>query len=272
MQRDVSAYLDIAVSAPATLEFQIAVANQPGLNVSESLRFELDGAVITPRLIFGPHGTRIHKFDCGPGDVRVRYKATVFGTATPELVTEYDRALYLRPSRFAQSDQLLGFAAAEFGQPTAVGAGSSAELAERVCSWVGRRLRYVVGSSAPSDGAVETLLAGAGVCRDFTHLVVALLRAMRIPARLVSVYAPGLNPMDFHTVAEAYVDGAWRAFDATRLAPRSTMVRIATGRDTADTAFLDNHGGEIFVNNISVMATVAGLLPYDDHVSPVTVG
>ena len=30
------------------------------------------------------------------------------------------------------------------------------------------------GSSDPIDGAVDTLLAGAGVCRDFAHLVVAL--------------------------------------------------------------------------------------------------
>ena len=49
---------------------------------------------------------------------------------------------------------------------------------------------------------------------------------------------PGLYPMDFHAVAEAYVDGGWYVVDATTLAPRQTLVRIATGRDAADTAFL----------------------------------
>ena len=44
--------------------------------------------------------------------------------------------------------------------------------------------------------------------------------------------------MDFHAVAEAYVDGGWYVVDATTLAPRQTLVRIATGRDAADTAFL----------------------------------
>ena len=108
---------------------------------------------------------------------------------------------------------------------------------------MGTRLNYVPGSSDPIDGAADTLLAGAGVCRDYAHLVVALLRAVFVPARLVSVYAPGLYPMDFHAVAEAFVDGQWRVVDATLLAPRQSLVRIATGRDAADTAFLDNHKG-----------------------------
>ncbi len=59
-----------------------------------------------------------------------------------------------------------------------------------------------------------------------------------MPARAVAVYAPGLFPMDFHAVAEAVVDGHWQVVDATLLAPRSCLVRIATGRDAADTAFL----------------------------------
>src|SRR6478736_7634733 len=53
---------------------------------------------------------------------------------------------------------------------------------------------------------VDVLLAGNGVCRDYAHPVVTLLRAVNVPARLVAVYAPGLSPMDFHAVAEAYVD------------------------------------------------------------------
>ena len=119
------------------------------------------------------------------------------------------------------------------------------------------------GSSSPTDGAVDTLLAGAGVCRDYAHLAVALLRARDVPARLVSVYAPGLSPMDFHAVVEAVVDGAWHVVDATLLAPRSTLVRIATGRDAADTAFLSNYGGALRLDGIEVSA-VADELPADD--------
>ena len=117
--------------------------------------------------------------------------------------------MYLRPSRYAEADKFFGFAATEFGNYT-----DSATLLEKVSSWVGTRLNYVPGSSDPIDGAVDTLLAGDGVCRDYAHLVVALLRAVNVPARLVSVYAPGCHPMDFHAVAEAFVDGHWRVVDA----------------------------------------------------------
>ena len=66
-----------------------------------------------------------------------------------------------------------------------------------------------------------------------------------------------------HAVAEALVDGRWQVVDATCLAPRQSMVRIATGRDAADTAWLDNHKGAITVNNMAVTATVDGELPKD---------
>ena len=79
----------------------------------------------------------------------------------------------------------------------------------------------------------------------------------------MSVYAPGCQPMDFHAVAEAFVDGHWRVVDATCLAPRQSMVRITTGRDAADTAWLDNHKGQITVNDMCVTATVDGELPRD---------
>lgn len=258
MQRDVAAELEVDILAPTTLEFQIAVAPHPGAQVSESLSFVLDGQPVQALEIGGTHGNRIHKFDAAPGHLRVDYSARIVGYADPPPVTEYDKSMYLRPSRYAESDKLLGFAGTEFGQLD-----DPATLSERVSSWVGQRLQYVPGSSDPIDGAVDTLLAGAGVCRDYAHLMVALLRAVKVPARLVSVYAPGLYPMDFHAVAEAFVDGQWRVVDATLLAPRDSLVRIATGRDAADTAFLDNHNGAINLSLLNVRAVTDGILPSD---------
>ena len=162
--------------------------------------------------ISGVHGNRIHKLDAPVGNLEVDYAATIVGQTDPAPVTEYDLSMYLRPSRYAEADKFYGFAATEFGNYV-----DSATLLEKVSSWVGTRLNYVPGSSDPIDGAVDTLLAGAGVCRDYAHLVVALLRAVNVPARLVSVYAPGLYPMDFHAVAEAFVEGHWRVVDATLL-------------------------------------------------------
>jgi len=70
--------------------------------------------------------------------------------------------------------------------------------------------------------------------------------------------------MDFHAVAEAYVDGAWHVVDATRLAPRESLVRIATGRDATDTAFLSYYGGQLSIRAMTVTAAVHAVLPVDD--------
>ncbi len=267
MRREVAAELEVEITAPTTLEFQIAVAPHPNASVSEALSFVLDGANVQPLEISGTHGNRIHKLDVPVGNLRVEYSATIVGRTDPAPVTEYDQSMYLRPSRYAEADKFFGFAATEFGTFM-----DSATLLEKVSAWVGTRLNYVPGSSDPIDGAVDTLLAGAGVCRDYAHLVVALLRAVYVPARVVSVYAPGLSPMDFHAVAEAFVDGQWRVVDGTLLAPRQSLVRIATGRDAADTAFLDNHGGAIMLNKLGVMAVVDGELPKDSIDQLVSIG
>jgi transglutaminase-like putative cysteine protease len=110
------------------------------------------------------------------------------------------------------------------------------------------------------------------VCRDFAHLVIALLRARDVPARLAAVYAPGLSPMDFHAVVEAYVDGGWQVVDATHLAPRASMLRIATGRDATDTAFLSSYRGDLLLRTLGVTATVDGDLPVEDGAAPVVLG
>ncbi len=259
MKRIVSANLDVTVQERTRLEFQIALASRAGATVTESLSFELDGHPVPAQEIIGTQGNRIHALDAEPGQLVASYEATVVGEAEPDTCSAYERSVYLRPSRYAEADKFFGFAATEFGEYS-----GSAELLGKVASWVGDRLDYVPGSSDPIDGATDTLLAGRGVCRDYAHLVIALLRAVKVPARLVAVYAPGCDPMDFHAVAEACVDGYWRVVDATCLAPRSTLVRIATGRDAADTAFLDNHGGAIVLNTSTVSAVVEGGLPHDD--------
>ena len=258
MKRIVGAQLEIDITAPTALEFQIAVAPHPHTEVAESLTFVLNGRPLQAKEISGAHGNRIHKLDASTGILAVDYSATIIGQTDPAPVTEYDLSMYLRPSRYAEADKFFGFAATEFGSYL-----DSTTLLEKVSRWVGGRLNYVPGSSDPIDGAVDTLLSGAGVCRDFAHLVVAMLRAVNVPARVVSVYAPGLYPMDFHAVAEAFVEGQWRVVDGTLLAPRQSLVRIATGRDAADIAFLDNHNGAITLNTLVVTAVVDGDLPRD---------
>ncbi len=195
------------------------------------------------------------------------YEAVVSGDATPLTCTAEERLVYLRPSRYAESDRLAEVARRLFG-----GLAATDDIVAGVSSWVGTETGYEAGSSLPTHGALDTLLGGQGVCRDFAHLVVALLRARDVPARVAAVYAPGLSPMDFHAVAEALVDGTWRVVDATLLAPRTSLVRIATGRDAADTAFLTVIGGTVDLVAIDVGAVVDGDLPSDDPRELVSLG
>jgi transglutaminase-like putative cysteine protease len=134
-----------------------------------------------------------------------------------------------------------------------------------ITEWIRRRISYVPGSSDVHDSAEHTLLTGMGTCRDFAHLGIALCRATGIPARFAAVYAPGLVPMDFHAVFETLQHGRWTVHDATGLAPRSSLVRIATGRDAADAAFSAVNSGVIDMEFLEVSATVASVLPWENH-------
>ncbi len=260
-----SADLTLEAGSPSDLVLSIAPALAPGLTVEETLVVALDGRAVEVREMRDATGTRLHRARPDAGRVTIRYEATVTGRAAPADAQDHELIGYLRPSRYCESDILTPTARAEFAGLEGGG------LLDAVSSWVGTRLAYVPGSSLPTDGAVRTLLARQGVCRDYAHLCVALLRACDVPARLVSVYAPGLDPMDFHAVCEAWVHGRWLVVDATTLAPRGSMLRIATGRDAADTAFLTTLSGRVELVDLQVTAVVDEL-PRDDVTEPTPLG
>ena len=265
--RHVESHLVAQVIGPATLALEVSVADADPAHVDELLEVRLDGAQIRADALPATAGGRVHRVEVGEGRLTVDYRATVTGGAAPAIATPSDRLQFLRPSRYAESDRLEAVARAEFA-----GVNSHRDLLDAVSSWVGARLEYVPGSSQPTDGAVDTMLERRGVCRDYAHLVIALLRARDVPARLAAVYAPGLDPMDFHAVVEAAIDDHWYVVDATLLAPRPALVRIATGRDAADTAFLSNYGGQVDLHEISVSAWTDGRLPADDITQLVALG
>ena len=256
MRRRVSAQLTATIGGPTELVLAIAVADGPAR--AEQLSLTLDGAEVAAQEIAAPHGGRLHLVSgLQAGEFVVDYAATVDGLAAVEAPGVLEPIEYARPSRYCDSDKLMPVAQAEFAGL------AGKELLDAVSSWVGAHLSYVSGSSKPIDGAVDTYLSRQGVCRDYAHLVIALLRGLNVPARLAAVYAPGLDPMDFHAVAEAYLDGAWWVVDATALAPRPSLLRIATGRDAADTAFLTTASGSLTLQSMTVTATVDAL-PADD--------
>lgn len=263
-RRDVRASLTIQVDDPTAFALALAVADGVPATV-ETLRVSLDGEPVTTRPLADAHGTRLDLFETTGGILQVDYTATVVGRAAPAPVDPLDAVVYLRPSRYVPSDALVGFARDTFpgleGWP----------LARAVGDWVHENLRYDASATSPTGGAAETLEARAGVCRDFAHVTAAILRALDHPARLVSVYAPQLEPMDLHAVVEVLVEGRWVVVDATRLAPRTGLVRIATGRDAADTAFETNTLADVQLLSMSIDARADADFA-DDPDEPVELG
>lgn len=264
--RHVSARLDLSVNATADMVLSIAPALPYDLR-AEKLELVINGSTMTYEEVAGPAGARLHVAKGLPvGRLTVTYEAEIAGGLTPAEVAPLDEIEFVRPSRYCDSDRLLAVAQAELGQVS----GRDLLLAAR--DWANTHLAYVSGSSRPVDSALDTYLTRQGVCRDFAHLVITFLRAHNVPARLVSVYAPGLSPMDFHAVVEAAADNQWWILDATGLAPRSPMVRVATGADTADTAFLSVTRGFVALHSVEVTATIDGDLPTEDPTAFVALG
>lgn len=260
MERTVAAHLVFKTVAETKVALAIAVARNPGYtSFDETLSVTAGGDQIPLTELSDHHGGRFHYMEFAePTEVTVDYAATVGGFADPDETSLMELIRYVRPSRYAESDRLLPTSYAEFGGL------QGEELLSAVRRWVNGELRYVSGSSRGTDGAVETLLNRRGVCRDYAHLAISLLRAKNVPARLAAVYAPGLSPMDFHAVAEAHVNGAWHVIDPTGLAPRDSLLRITAGRDSSDTAFLSTVGGSLSLKEMKVAATVNGELPAED--------
>ncbi|HUR78818.1 MAG TPA: transglutaminase domain-containing protein [Acidimicrobiales bacterium] len=261
-RREVGCALGFTFLEPSVLALQIA----PTVVLAEELT--VVGAPPPEEVLLSSGRSHVIRAEAGP--VSVRYSARVSEAAAgPAVVDEFDEAVLVarRQSRYCPSDAM-----AEFANRELAGFVDADDVADRVASWVFERIAYDPFVSGPSDTAVDTLLAGRGVCRDFAHLTIAMCRALFIPARLVSVYAPGIDPMDFHAVVEVWRNERWEVIDPSRMAPRSSLVRIATGRDAADTALAATITGDVELTAAEVFAVVDGDLPLDDHVTATVLG
>lgn len=259
-RRDVGCALTFDFLEPSVLALQVA----PPSVLGEELTIVGAGEAT---VLTAADGGRTHIIEGRPGHVSVNYTASVAPDGRQPFVDAFDEDVLVarRQSRYCPSDAMAEFAARELA-----GFRGADDLADRVASWVFERTAYDAFVSGPSDTAVDTLLAGRGVCRDFAHLTIAMCRALFVPARLAAVYAPGIDPMDFHAVVEVWRQNRWEVIDPSRMAPRSSLVRIATGRDAADTAFASTITGDVALVSSEVFAVVDGVLPFDDHVTPMT--
>jgi transglutaminase-like putative cysteine protease len=220
---------------------------------------------ITPQVYTEPtYGSRYMRLRAGNGPLNVRYDATVdiaHHAESPDKLDEMPIAklppealIYLYPSRYCQSDRLLKLAAKEFGHLK-----RGYQRVAAIQAWVLERTSFRSGSSNGCTSALDTLIDETGVCRDFAHLMIALCRAVNIPARFVSGIDygadPAMGPTDFHAYVEVMLSGRWYLFDPSGVSPPMGLIRIGTGRDAADTAFATLFGAVgTFVPRIEIEA------------------
>ncbi len=235
---------------PADFVFNIHAAQTPWQSISsESLTLSQP---ITPDVHLDPLvGTRFLRLTAQPGPLKVRYDATVdiaHHFESPARIQEVPIARltpailpYIYPSRYCQSDRLRRFATREFGHLR-----PGYWRAQAIRDWVFQRTMFTSGSSTVSTAAVDTLVEQVGVCRDFSHLMIALCRACNMPARFVTGIdygaMPELGPTDFHAYVEVFLGERWYIFDPTGISPATGLVRIGTGRDAADVSFATMFG------------------------------
>jgi len=235
----------------ADFVFNIHAAHTPRQTISsESLVLSQP---VTPQIHADPvTGNRYMRLRGLPGELKLSYMATVdleHHRAEPMQLAEVpvcnlpqEVIGYIYPSRYCQSDRLVKMAINEFGQ---LWQGHS--RVQAIQDWVRRHVSFTSNTSNSNTSAVDTMIEQVGVCRDFAHLMIALCRAVNIPARFATGtdYGadPVLGPPDFHAYVEVYLGDRWYIFDPSGTAIPMAFVRFGTGRDAADVAFATIFGG-----------------------------
>lgn len=221
-------------------------------------------------------GNRFLRLTAWPGPLKVSYTATVdlahhFGQ--PGQIAEVPVARlptsvlgYIYPSRYCESDRLHKMAMREFGTRW-----QGYSRVQGIRDWVLERTTFSSNTSNSRTSALDTLLEQVGVCRDFAHLMIALCRAVNIPARFATGVDygadPSLGPTDFHAYVEVYLGDRWYIFDPSGTAIPMGFVRFGTGRDAADVAFATIFGTVQSAAPVIAIQAIAGedgriVMPY----------
>lgn len=195
-----------------------------------------------------------------PGIFRISTDALVNDSGLPDAVEPNalqhavedlpaETLVYLLGSRYCETDRLSEMAWAMFGQ-TPLGW----PRVQAICDFVHGHLRFGYVHARATKTALEAYNERTGVCRDYTHLAIALCRCMNIPARYCTGYLGDIgvpvsaDPMDFSAWFEAYLGGRWHPFDPRNNIPRIGRILIAQGRDAADVPLTHTFGPNELTN------------------------
>jgi len=214
------------------------------LTLSQSLPLRMYTTPVT--------GNRYMQVHAAPGALNLRYTATIdlmHHFANPAEIAEVpvqgmppEVIEYIYPSRYCESDRLIKLANNEFGRLP-----QGYSRVQAIQDWVKRHVTFTLNSTNTNTSAADTLIERVGVCRDFAHLMIALCRALNIPARFATGtdYGadPTLGPSDFQAYVEVYLGYRWYIFDPSGTGIPMGFVRFGTGRDAADVSFATVFGG-----------------------------
>ncbi len=154
-----------------------------------------------------------------------------------------DTLVFLLGSRYCETDLLTDVAWQLFG-----GTLPGYQRVQAICDYVHNHITFNYQNASATRTAAEVFRGRTGVCRDFTHLAVALCRCMNIPARYCTGYLSDLGtPLpypsgDFAAWFEAYIGGRWHMFDPRNNVPRIGRILMARGRDASDVAITTTFG------------------------------
>lgn len=167
---------------------------------------------------------------------------------------------YLEPTRYASGDEELSEIGRKFRSES-----SPFRAVEAVSDWIQSSMIYEIGATGVTTSALEAWHSRRGVCQDFAHLGIVMLREIGIPTRYVSGYlhpsAEGELSVSIAGAGHAWMEcwvGAWYPIDPThgeRVGDR--YVTVARGRDYADAAPFRGvyQGGALAGLDISVELT-----------------
>lgn len=252
--------LDIAIGC----QFAFDVPTETHAVVLVEPHIEEEARVLAPLLTVEPvlamtsyldrFDNRCRRMTFPAGRVRLLFEATVHDDGRADDIDERARELapaelpdealqYLLPSRYCQSDEIAAFAFQQFG---AIASGWT--RIQAISNWVHQHLGFDYGAASPTTTAMDVLRHGHGVCRDFTHLGIALCRALNVPSRYVFGYLPDIDvpdpgsPMDFCAWMEVWLGDRWYTFDPRNDQHRIGRTVIGRGRDAADVPMVTTFG------------------------------
>ncbi len=198
-------------------------------------------------------GNTCRRFTAPVGDLRMYSDATIrdsgahdpidhaAGEVSPSDLPD-ECLIYMLGSRYCETDKLsqVAWDLFQFVPP-------GWARVQAICDYAHDRIKFNYQAARSTRTAFDAHEERTGVCRDFAHLAITLIRCMNIPARYVNGYlgdigVPVVDPMDFSAWIEVYLGGRWITFDPRNNIPRVGRIVVARGRDAADIPLINSFG------------------------------